>query len=232
MQNTASNQKSSDMSDIFVITIDGPTASGKGTVAQLVANKLGFHYLDSGALYRLVALSVLRSKTPIDDENAIAALAKNLPCRFENGKIFLNDDDVTNTIRAEEIGNTASRISSFPLVRQALLSLQFNFKRSPGLVTDGRDMGTVIFPDAYLKIFLTASVEARAERRYKQLIEKGFAAKIDNLRLDLQKRDERDIQRSVAPLTAASDAKILDSTNMGIEEVVNQILEWFKAKKN
>ncbi len=228
MQKTSTN---ANLSDVFVITIDGPTASGKGTVAQLVANQLDFHYLDSGALYRLVALSVIRSKTPVDDEDAIAALARNLPCRFENGQIFLGDEDVTNTIRAEEIGNTASRISSFPLVRQALFSLQTDFKRLPGLVTDGRDMGTVIFPDAPLKIFLTASVDARAERRYKQLIEKGFPAKIHDLRLDLQKRDQRDMQRSVAPLAPAADAYILDTTNMGINEVVNQILDWYKAKK-
>ena len=228
MQKNLSSEKAS---DVFVITIDGPTASGKGTVAQLVANELGFHYLDSGALYRLVSASVLRVKIPIDDEIAIAEIAKNLSCRFENNKIFLQDEDVTNLIRAEEIGNTASRISSLPLVRQALFSLQIGFKRSPGLVADGRDMGTVIFPDAFLKIFLTASVDARAERRYKQLIEKGFPAKIDDLRLDLQKRDERDTQRSIAPLVPAVDAKILDCTNMGIDAVVNQILDWYKAKK-
>lgn len=217
---------------VFVITIDGPTASGKGTIAQIIAEKLGFHYLDSGALYRLVAFSVLKQNLSVEDNNAISKLAANLPCRFEKGRIFLENEDVTNAIRAEEVGNMASRISSIPSVRQALFSLQTGFKKSPGLVTDGRDMGTVIFPDAQLKIFLTASVEARAERRYKQLIEKGFPARIDSLRQDLEKRDQRDTQRSIAPLIPAADAKMLDTTQMGIDEVVRKILDWYEAKKN
>ncbi|WAW11100.1 (d)CMP kinase [Oxalobacter vibrioformis] len=216
----------------FVITIDGPTASGKGTVAQIVAERLGFHYLDSGALYRLVALSVLRSGTSIEDEAAVAKLAKTLPCHFENGRIFLADDDVTDTIRAENVGNMASRVGALPAARATLFSLQTGFKRPPGLVADGRDMGTVIFPDAELKVFLTASVEARAQRRYKQLIEKGFPAKISDLRQDLHERDQRDTFRSIAPLAPAADAKPLDTTHLGIEEAVSQILEWYAAKKH
>jgi cytidylate kinase len=216
---------------VFVITIDGPTASGKGTVARIVADKLGFHYLDSGALYRLVGLSALRSKTPIENEAAMATLAASLPCHFEGDRIFLDQTDVTDTIRAEEVGNMASRVGALPLVREALFSLQTRFKRLPGLVADGRDMGTVIFPDARLKVFLTASVEARAERRYKQLMEKGFPARISDLRRDLLERDERDAKRNIAPLLPASDAKPLDTTDMGIDAAVSQILEWYEAKK-
>ncbi len=222
----------SEPAPVFVITIDGPTASGKGTVAQIVADRLGFHYLDSGALYRLVALSVLRSGTAVEDEAAVAALAKTLPCRFEGGRIFLANEDVTDPIRTEEAGIMASRVGALPAVRKALLSLQISFKRAPGLVTDGRDMGTVIFPDATLKVFLTASVDVRAERRYKQLIEKGFPAKLSDLRQDLHERDQRDIQRSTAPLAPAADALPLDTTNLGIEETVNRILAWYETKRN
>ncbi|MDL2283703.1 (d)CMP kinase [Oxalobacter sp. OttesenSCG-928-P03] len=216
---------------VFIITIDGPTASGKGTVAQIVADRLGFHYLDSGALYRLVGLSAMRTKTAIEDEAAVAGLAMTLPCRFEGDRIFLDEEDVTDTIRAEEIGIMASRVGALPAVRQALFSLQTGFKRPPGLVADGRDMGTVIFPEAQLKVFLTASVDARAERRYKQLIEKGFPAKISDLRQDLFERDQRDTSRSVAPLAPAADAKTLDTTNLGINEAVSQVLDWYVAKK-
>lgn len=219
-------------SDIFIITIDGPTASGKGTVAQIVAQNLGFDYLDSGALYRLVALSALRARTALDDEAAIARIAATLPCRFEKGKIWLADEDVTTNIRAEEVGNTASLVGALPAVRQALKTLQTNFKRLPGLVADGRDMGTVIFPEAQLKVFLTANVDARANRRYKQLIEKGFSAKLSDLRKDLSERDQRDAQRSVAPLVPATDAVTLDTTNMSINEAVNQIMDWYAARKN
>lgn len=220
-----------DSAAVFIITIDGPTASGKGTVAQIVADRLGFHYLDSGALYRLVALSVLRSALPIEDEKAIARMAKALPCRFENHRIFLAGDDVTDVIRTEDVGNMASRIAALPTVRDALFSLQDGFRRPPGLVADGRDMGTVIFPDAMLKVFLTASVDVRAERRYKQLIEKGFPAKISDLRQDLHERDRRDTERRVAPLVPAADARILDTTNLGIDEAVSLILKWYTAKK-
>lgn len=218
--------------DAFIITIDGPTASGKGTVAQIVADRLGFHYLDSGALYRLVALSVLRSGTSIEDEIAVSKLAKTLTCHFEGNRIYLANEDVTDAIRAENVGNMASRVGALPAARDALFSLQASFKRPPGLVADGRDMGTVIFPEAGLKVFLTASVDARAERRYKQLIEKGFPAKISDLRQDLYERDQRDTQRSIAPLVPADDAKTLDTTDLGIEEAVSQILEWYAAKEH
>lgn len=215
----------------FVITIDGPTASGKGTVAKIVAGKLGFHYLDSGALYRLVALRALRKGLAAEATNAIAALAETLPCRFEADRILLDNEDVTDAIREEAVGNMASRVGAIPAVRQALFSLQTRFRQPPGLVADGRDMGTVIFPDAPLKIFLTASVEARAQRRYKQLIEKGFPARITDLRRDLEERDQRDAQRSVAPLSPAADAQLLDTTSLGIEETVGKILQWFQVKR-
>ncbi|MEO8600748.1 MAG: (d)CMP kinase, partial [bacterium] len=169
---------------IPVIAIDGPTASGKGTVAQRVAQQLGWHYLDSGALYRLTALSALRSNTPLSDQDRIAALAAALPCSFSGERVLLSNVDVTDAIRAEDIGNSASRIAVLPVVRQALISRQLDFRQAPGLVADGRDMGTVIFPDAALKIFLTASVAARAQRRYKQLIDKGFSASITDLSRD------------------------------------------------
>jgi cytidylate kinase len=172
-------------SPIPVIAIDGPTASGKGTVAEKIAQRLGFHYLDSGALYRLTALSALRGKIALDDQPALARMAAELPCRFGAGQVWLAGEDVTTAIRAEAVGNAASRIAALPAVRQALVQLQWSFRQAPGLVADGRDMGTVIFPDAPLKIFLTASVEARAMRRYKQLIDKGFSANIKDLSKDL-----------------------------------------------
>ena len=214
-----------------VIAIDGPTASGKGTVAQRVARILGFHLLDSGALYRLVALSALRSQTPDNDELALAQLAAKLPCRFSNMKIFLSDEDVTDAIRAEEVGNAASRVGAVAAVRQALIDRQLRFRQPPGLVADGRDMGTVVFPDADLKIFLTASVEARAERRYKQLIDKGFSANISDLRSDLTERDARDIQRASAPLKPAEDAFLLDTSNINADEAVDLVLQRFRTLK-
>lgn len=216
---------------IPVITIDGPTASGKGTVAHRVADHLGFHYLDSGALYRLTALSVLRHHTALNDEHAIAKLAEKLPCRFEGDQIFLAHDNVTSQIRAEEVGNTASRIATLPTVRHALSGLQLGFRKPPGLVADGRDMGTVIFPHATLKIFLTASVEARAYRRYKQLIEKGFSASMADLLKDLKERDERDANRAIAPLKPAEDAYLLETSDMTAEQAVEQVLRWYAAAK-
>lgn len=219
-------------SSVFIITIDGPTASGKGTVARIVAEKLGFHYLDSGALYRLVALCVLRAGVSVEDEAAVTTLAKNLTCRFDADRIFMANEEVTEAIRTEAVGNTASRVGTLPGVRQALLALQTGFRHPPGLVADGRDMGTVIFPDAQLKVFLTASIDARAERRYKQLIEKGFPAKLSELRQDLAERDERDSRRSIAPLIPAVDAQTLDTTNLDINEAVSRILKWYSAKKN
>ncbi|WP_211443555.1 (d)CMP kinase [Collimonas humicola] len=218
-------------SPIPVITIDGPTASGKGTVAQKVAQHLGFHYLDSGALYRLTALSVLRRNTPLDDEHALAKAAEHLHCHFNGAHIFLANEDVTNDIRAEAVGNMASKIAAIPTVRQALYGLQLSFRQHPGLVADGRDMGTVIFPHAALKVFLTASVEARAQRRYKQLIGKGFSANMEDLSKDLTERDARDSNRSSAPLKAAPGAYLLDTSAMTADQAVEQILSWHAAAK-
>ena len=216
-------------SNIPVIAIDGPTASGKGTVAHRVADKLGFHYLDSGALYRLTALSALRRGTDLRDEHALAKLAEHLPCHFANGEILLAQENVTEQIRAEEVGNTASKIAVLPTVRQALVSLQLGFRKTPGLVADGRDMGTVIFPHAQLKVFLTASVEARAQRRYKQLIDKGFSANMEDLLMDLQARDERDTHRAIAPLVPAEGAHVLDTSEMTADVAVETVLKWYAA---
>ena len=216
-------------SHIPVIAIDGPTASGKGTVAHRVADKLGFHYLDSGALYRLTALSALRRGTDLRDEHALAKLAEHLPCHFANGEILLAQENVTEQIRAEEVGNTASKIAVLPTVRQALVSLQLGFRKTPGLVADGRDMGTVIFPHAQLKVFLTASVEARAQRRYKQLIDKGFSANMEDLLMDLQARDERDTHRAIAPLVPAEGAHVLDTSEMTADDAVETVLKWYAA---
>jgi cytidylate kinase len=214
-------------SNIPVITIDGPTASGKGTVAHRVADHLGFHLLDSGSLYRLTALSALRRGTDLRDEHAVAKVAEHLPVRFTGSHIFLASEDVSNAIRAEEVGNTASRIAALPRVREALYGLQLGFRQTPGLVADGRDMGTVIFPGAKLKVFLTASVEARAQRRYKQLIDKGFSANMDDLLADLESRDARDTQRAVAPLVPAEGAHLLDTSSMTVDEAVAQVLGWY-----
>lgn len=216
---------------IPVIAIDGPTASGKGTVAQRVADQLGFHYLDSGALYRLTALSALRHETSLTDEHAIAKIAEKLPCRFLGDQVWLANENVTLAIRSEEVGNTASRIAALPMVRRALVSLQLGFRTTPGLVADGRDMGTVIFPHATLKVFLTASVEVRAERRYKQLISKGFSANMDDLLKDLRERDARDSSRAVAPLKPAEDAYLLDTSDMPVDQAVAQVLQWYAAVK-
>lgn len=212
-------------SNIPVITIDGPTASGKGTVAQLVAERLGFHMLDSGSLYRLTALQAIRRSIPLEDEHAIAKLAEHMQVTFAGGDILLGQENVAHAIRAEEVGNMASKIAALPTVRQALFGLQLSFRKAPGLVADGRDMGTVIFPHANLKIFLTASAEARAERRYKQLIGKGFSANMNDLLADLQARDARDMNRAVAPLAPAADAHIIDSSNMTALEAVEEVMK-------
>ncbi len=217
------------MNPVPVITIDGPTASGKGTVASRVAGHLGFALLDSGALYRLTALSALNAGIDLTDESALAALAAGLDVRFEGERILLSSQEVSREIRAEAVGVAASKIATLPAVRQALVGLQHGFRRAPGLVADGRDMGTVIFPDAPLKVFLTASVEARAERRYKQLIEKGFPANMSDLLQDLRERDARDTQRAVAPLKPAEGAYLLDTSNMGIEPAVKQVLDWYQS---
>lgn len=214
---------------IPVIAIDGPTASGKGTVAHLVADKLGFHYLDSGALYRLTALMALRRGTDLHDEHALAKLAEHLPCTFSGAGVMLAHENVTDAIRAEQVGNTASVIAALPQVRQALYGLQLGFRKAPGLVADGRDMGTVIFPHATLKVFLTASAEARAERRYKQLIGKGISATMKDLLLDLNTRDERDMQRAVAPLQVAEGGHELDTSNLSVDQAVEAVLKWYGA---
>jgi len=212
---------------IPVLTIDGPTASGKGTVASRVAKALGFALLDSGALYRLTALSALEAKLALDDANAIAALARALPVQFAADQILLAGRPVQDAIRQEAIGNAASKIAALPAVRAALVELQHSFRKTPGLVADGRDMGTVIFPDATLKVFLTASVQARAERRYKQLIDKGFPANMLALLQDLKERDARDTERAAAPLKPAEGAHLLDTSDMTIEQSVAQVLDWW-----
>ena len=213
-----------------VIAIDGPTASGKGTVAQLVAQALGWHYLDSGALYRIVALCALRASVALDDGRALAALASRLAPRFEAGRIEVDGEDVTDLIRAEAVGEAASRVAVQPLLRAALADLQRGFARAPGLVADGRDMGTVIFPDARLKVFLTASAESRADRRHKQLIEKGISAKLFDLLRDLQDRDARDTNRASAPLKPAEGALVLDSTGLAIDQTVAAVLEAYRRR--
>lgn len=216
---------------IPIITIDGPSASGKGTIAERVAGKLGFHVLDSGALYRLTALYALRQGTRLTDEAAVAALAASLPAEFRSGETLLAGENVSQVIRAEEVGEGASKVAAFPAVREALLARQRAYARAPGLVADGRDMGTVVFPGAQTKVFLTASPEARAERRYKQLIEKGNSANLAALVCDMRARDERDTQRAVAPLKPAPDAWVLDSTGLNIDQVVEAVLERYHAVK-
>lgn len=218
-------------SPIPVIAIDGPTASGKGTVAQLVATKLGFHYLDSGALYRLTALSALYQGIALDDEQALAKSVETLKCGFKNGDIFLDRENVSMSIRAEEVGNAASKIATLPAVRKALVDLQLRFRETPGLIADGRDMGTVIFPDAELKVFLTASAEARAERRYKQLIDKGFSANMQDLLKDLNERDARDVNRTIAPLKPAEGAHLLDTSDLTVNQAVEKVLGWYADLK-
>ena len=223
----------SQSSSIPVIAIDGPTASGKGTLASLVAQQLGYHYLDSGALYRLTAFAALQTGLALDtaDEDAIADLARQLPVVFEGEHVLLSGVNVSEAIRSEEAGMNASKVSVLPAVRQALVDLQLSFRRLPGLVADGRDMGTVIFPDAALKVFLTASAEKRAERRYKQLISKGISTTIDVLRADLTARDARDTQRSVAPLKPAQDALPLDNSSLSIDSSVTQVMHWWQNKQ-
>jgi cytidylate kinase len=212
-----------------VIAIDGPTASGKGTIAQAVARTLGFHYLDSGALYRLVAWRALQRNVGADDASGLAELAASMAPRFRNSRIALDGQDVSDLIRTEEVSRAASQVAVHPSVRQALLNLQRHCRQPPGLVADGRDMGTVVFPDAALKVFLTASVAARADRRHKQLIEKGFSSNISNLSRELEERDRRDVERSTAPLKPAKDAYQLDSSGLTIDEVVAQVLNWYAA---
>lgn len=210
-----------------VLTIDGPSGSGKGTLAQRMAEKLGWHYLDSGAIYRVLALAALKHTIDLTDERALAVLAEKLNVQFllAQGQlqVMLEDVDVSLLIRSEQAGNAASKVAALPAVRAALLQRQRDFRQAPGLVTDGRDMGTVVFPDAPFKVFLTASVEVRAQRRYKQLKEKGIGSNLCDLIAEISERDERDTQRQVAPLRPAADAVILDSTQLGIEAVLERV---------
>ena len=216
-----------------VICIDGPTASGKGTLASEVARRLGYHYLDSGSLYRLTGLAARRAGLSLEDpdEARLTTLAQQLPVRFVADRILLAGEDVRDAIRTEAAGMDASRVSALPGVRQALLDLQRGFARLPGLVADGRDMGTVIFPHAPLKIYLTAGAPERAERRHKQLISKGISAKLDNLRADLEARDARDQTRAAAPLKPAQDALLLDNSHLTIEQSVDQVLNWWQERQ-
>lgn len=212
-----------------VIAIDGPSASGKGTVAQCVARELGFNYLDSGSLYRLVALAAMRERMDFGDEARLASLADRLPVRFEGERVSLGGEPVTEAIRSEECSLAASRVAALPAVRRALLKRQHALRRPPGLVADGRDMGSVVFPDAALKVFLTASLEARAERRYKQLKEKGIAATLPGLLQDLRDRDARDASRSVAPLKQSPGARLLDTTSLSAAQAAALIVGWYRG---
>jgi 3-phosphoshikimate 1-carboxyvinyltransferase len=218
---------------IPVICVDGPTASGKGTLAAVVAEKLGYHFLDSGSLYRITGLAATRAGIALEvaNEQAIVTLLQSLPIHFEGSRIWLDQDDVSDAIRTEEAGMNASRVSAFPAVREALVDLQRGFRKLPGLVADGRDMGTVIFPDAPLKVYLTASAARRAERRHKQLISKGIPAILDSFRADLEARDARDSSRAVAPLKPAQDAQLLDNSDLTIEKSVEIVLDWWQSKQ-
>ena len=219
--------------DIPVLCVDGPTASGKGTLASEIAHRLGYHYLDSGALYRVTALAARQAGLDLGPEHeaAIASIAQTLPVRFSHARVLLGGLDITDAIRTEQAGMDASKVSALPRVRSALLALQHSFRRMPGLVADGRDMGTVIFPAARIKVYLTASAAQRAERRYKQLISKGIPATIDSLRQDLEARDARDSSRPVAPLKPAADSLLLDNSSLSIEESVAQVLRWWEARQ-
>lgn len=235
-----------------VLAIDGPSGSGKGTVSQLLAQRLGWHYLDSGALYRLVALAALRHGVADDDAVGLSALARTLDAQFSTdevqgctsaaggrtagatpaqpAKVYLEGVEVSEALRSEQCGNTASRVAVIPEVRAALLERQRAFRKAPGLVADGRDMGTVVFPDAALKIFLTASPAERAQRRYKQLKDKGLGAKLNDLVKDIAERDARDSTRATAPLKPAPDALVLDTTEMSIEAVVERVLRLLRER--
>ena len=211
-----------------VIAIDGPSASGKGTIARRVADELSFHYLESGALYRLIALVSLRDR--MRAEKALAEVAERMALDFVGEKIFLSNQDVTLDVRSEEVSKRASEVAKIPEVRKRLLKRQRAFRRPPGLVADGRDMGTVVFPDATLKLFLTASPEVRAERRYKQLIDKGIPANLRSLSRDLAERDARDRNRAVAPLVPAPDSQVLDSSALSIDAVAELIVRWYRER--
>lgn len=216
---------------IPVITIDGPVGSGKGTIARRVARALGYHLLDSGALYRLTAMSATKQGVPLDDAMQVAEVARNLDVRFDSAedgteRIWLDGEDVTLEVRKETTGEMASVVAVIPAVREALLERQRAFQRAPGLVADGRDMGSLVFPSASVKIFLTASAEERARRRHKQLKDKGIDVSLAALSRDIEDRDRRDSERSVAPLKPAEDARILDSSGQSIEAVTQTVLDW------
>lgn len=229
MSDTLRADRKGSLNEPPVIAIDGPAASGKGTVAQGVAEALRLHYLDSGSLYRLVALKASREAVAADDESRLAALARSLEVAFDRQRICLDRLDVTEALRGEAVSAAASRIAVFPAVRQALVGRQRAFRRPPGLVADGRDMGTVVFPDAILKIYLMASAEVRAGRRYKQLIDKGNSVTLEGLLHDIRERDARDSARAAAPLKAAADALILDTTDLTIAASIAFVLERAKT---
>ena len=211
-----------------VIAIDGPSASGKGTVAQGVARALGFHYLNSGALYRVVTLAALEGGADLDDESTLSEIALNLRAEFDGDRVTLGGRDVSSVITTEAVSVAASRIAALPGVRKALFARQRAFRRAPGLVADGRDMGSVVFPDAVLKIFLTASLEARAERRHKQLMEKGMDATMAALLQDIRERDQRDTMRATAPLQQSVDAVLIDTTGISAAEAIAQVLALYR----
>jgi 3-phosphoshikimate 1-carboxyvinyltransferase len=219
--------------DIPVLCVDGPTASGKGTLASALAAALGYHFLDSGALYRISAYAAVRAGLALEaaNEAPIAALARSLDIVFDGERVLLQGQEISEAIRTEQAGMDASAVSALPAVRAALLDLQHGFRRLPGLVADGRDMGTVVFPDAALKVYLTASAERRAQRRYKQLISKGISATLDSLCADLAARDLRDTTRAVAPLKPAQDAALLDNSELTVEQSVTQVLNWWQSKQ-
>lgn len=223
------------MQSVPVVTVDGPSGAGKGTLSALIAERLGWHFLDSGAIYRVLAVASIHHDLPLDDEEALVPLATGLDvsfvCEKDQHRVILEGEDVTDDIRNEEIGAVASQVAALPRVREALVRRQRAFKEAPGLVADGRDMGTVIFPDAEAKIFLTASAEARAERRFAQLKAKGMDVNIARLLSDIQARDARDKSRSVAPLVPADDALTLDSTTLTIEQVFEKAMNFINSRR-